>query len=39
MFAAIDELSRQVLHIDKCHWWIYLSFSTGNSAAHQHHSR
>jgi len=39
MFAATDELSRQLMCIGKCHWPVYSSFSTCNSAVHRHHSR
>jgi len=40
MFAATAELSRQLMCIvSKCHWRVYSSFSTCNSAVHRHHSR
>jgi len=38
-FAATAELSRQFMCIGKCHWRVYSSFSTCNSAIHRHHSR
>jgi len=38
-FAATAELSRQLMCIVRCHWRVYLSFSTRNSAVHRHHSR
>jgi len=31
-FAATDELSHQVMCIVSCHWRVYSSFSTCNSA-------
>jgi len=39
MFTATDKLSGQLMWIGKCHWRVYLSFSTCNSAVHRHHSR
>jgi len=36
---ATDELSRQLMCIGKCHWRVYSTLSTGNSAVHRHHSR
>jgi len=38
-FAATDELSHQLMCISMCHWRVYSSFSTRNSAVHRHHSR
>jgi len=34
-----DELSRQLMCIVRCHWEVYSSFSTCNSAIHRHHRR
>jgi len=39
MLTATAELSRQLMCIGKCHWRVYSSFSTFNSAVHRHHSR
>jgi len=38
-FTATDELSRQLMCIVRCHWQVYLLFSTRNSAVHWHHSK
>jgi len=38
MSTANDELSHQLTCIVRCHWRLYSSFSTGNSAIHRHHS-
>jgi len=39
VFAASDELSHQLMCIGKCHWWVYSSFSTCDSAIRRRHSR
>jgi len=39
MFTATEKLSGQLKCIVKCHWRVYSSFSTYNSAVHRHHSR
>jgi len=36
-FTATDELSRQLKCIVRCHWRVYSSFSTCNSAVHRHY--
>jgi len=38
MFTATDKLSHQLMCIVRCHWRVYWSFSTRNSAVHRHHS-
>jgi len=38
-FIVTAKLSRQLVCTWKCHWWVYSSFSTCNSAVHWHHSR